>query len=253
MGLDVGMRPQLVRRTILLGIGAGAVALWSAGLRVARAVPPDRSKPAVRLSAPAAGASAVLYEEDPAAPVGKRFAADVHWRIDKKPDSKGGAPETLVHADVEVPERGMALSVVFAHNRDTSLPATHTIELIFKLAAGFAHGEIANVPGILMKEDETARGVPLRSTSVKVTTRYFLIGLSADEKDRAMNMRLLHERAWFDLPIVYGDKRRAILAFAKGHDGEQAFGEAFAAWDDDDGAPGSSRPSSNVNGRPQSK
>ena len=35
----------------------------------------------------------------------------------------------------------------------------------------------------------------------------------------------------FDVPIVYADKRRAILAFSKGPAGESVFAQALAAWD----------------------
>jgi hypothetical protein len=44
------------------------------------------------------------------------------------------------------------------------------------------------------------------------------------------NIQLLKERSWFDIPVVYGNGRRAILAMEKGTPGERAFAEAFAAW-----------------------
>ena len=37
------------------------------------------------------------------------------------------------------------------------------------------------------------------------------------------------ERAWFDIPIVHNNGRRAILALEKGNPGERAFEEAFKA------------------------
>lgn len=37
-------------------------------------------------------------------------------------------------------------------------------------------------------------------------------------------------RAWFDVPIVYANQRRAIAAIEKGESGEQAFKAAFTAW-----------------------
>jgi hypothetical protein len=43
-------------------------------------------------------------------------------------------------------------------------------------------------------------------------------------------VQLLKERAWFDIPVVYGNNRRAILALEKGTPGERAFEEAFKAW-----------------------
>jgi hypothetical protein len=44
------------------------------------------------------------------------------------------------------------------------------------------------------------------------------------------NIQLLKERGWFDIPMVYANNRRAILAMEKGIPGERAFAQAFAAW-----------------------
>jgi hypothetical protein len=41
------------------------------------------------------------------------------------------------------------------------------------------------------------------------------------------NVQLLKERSWFDIPIVYANGGRAILAMEKGAPGDQAFAEAF--------------------------
>jgi hypothetical protein len=102
---------------------------------------------------------------------------------------------------------------------------------MFTLPTDFPHGGgISNIPGLLMKQAEQTRGVPLAGQSVKVTNGYFLIGLSSVESDLQRNVQLLKERAWFDIPIVYNDGRRAILAVEKGSPGETAFAEAFATW-----------------------
>jgi hypothetical protein len=115
-------------------------------------------------------------------------------------------------------------------NTDQALPASHTVEIMFNLPADFPGGGIANVPGILMKQAEQARGTPLAGLAVKVTTGFFLIGLSAVEADVTRNVQLLKERSWFDIPVVYNNGSRAILAMEKGTPGERAFAEAFAAW-----------------------
>jgi hypothetical protein len=47
---------------------------------------------------------------------------------------------------------------------------------------------------------------------------------------RHANIQLVRERPWFDIPIVYTNGRRAILAVEKGTPGERAFTEAFKAW-----------------------
>ena len=85
-------------------------------------------------------------------------------------------------------------------NTDKALPASHTIEIMFNLPADFPGGGIANVPGILMKQSEQARGTPLAGLAVKVTNGFFLIGLSAVDADLQRNVQLLKERQWFDIP-----------------------------------------------------
>ncbi len=182
-------------------------------------------------TAPAVAQRVVLYEEDPNDPQGKRYVGSAIWRTETVSPGAGLAPELAVRADVEIPERRMTVTWSLRRNTDKSLPASHTIEIMFKLPPDFPDGGIANIPGILMKQSEQARGTPLAGLAVKVTNGYFLIGLSAVETDVQRNVQLLKERPWFDIPIVYANGGRAILAMEKGPPGDRAFAEAFAAWE----------------------
>ena len=143
----------------------------------------------------------------------------------------GQPPQLVIRADIEVPERKLAMTFSFRRNTDKGLPATHTVEINFKLPADFPAGGISNVPGILMKQAESTRGVPLAGLAVKVTPGFYLIGLSNQEADKERNLQLLKERGWFDIPVVYNNNRRAILAMEKGPPGESAFADAFKAWE----------------------
>jgi hypothetical protein len=182
-------------------------------------------------TAPAVAQRVVLYEEDPGDPQGKRSVGSAIWRTETVSPGPGLAPELAVRADVEIPDRKMAVTWSLRRNTDQALPASHTIEIMFKLPPDFPGGGIANVPGILMKQSEQARGTPLAGLAVKVTNGFFLVGLSAVEADVQRNIQLLKERPWFDIPIVYTTGGRAILAMEKGPPGDRAFAEAFAAWE----------------------
>jgi hypothetical protein len=182
-------------------------------------------------SPPAVAQRVVLYEEDPNDPAGKRYAGSAIWRTETVSPGSGLAPELAVRADIEIPERRMTVTWSLRRNTDQALPASHTIEVMFNLPADFPGGGIANVPGILMKQSEQARGTPLAGLAVKVTNGFFLIGLSAVEADMQRNVQLLKDRPWFDIPIVYTNGGRAILAMEKGPPGDRAFAEAFAAWE----------------------
>jgi hypothetical protein len=172
----------------------------------------------------------VLYEEDPNDPQGKRFVGSAIWRTETVSPGPGQTAEVAIRADVEIPERHITMTWSLRRNSDPNLPASHTVEIMFRLPQDFPSGGVSNVPGILMKQAEQSRGTPLSGLAVKVTTGFFLIGLSSSDADRERNVQLLKERAWFDIPVVYGNNRRAILALEKGTPGERAFEEAFRAW-----------------------
>jgi hypothetical protein len=193
---------------------------------------PDRiGQPTTQPSAgPAVAQRVVLYEEDPDDPQGKRFVGAVIWRTETRPATPGRPPDLAVRADIDVPERKMTVTWSLRRNTDQALPASHTIEIMFNTPADAQSGGVQNVPGVLMKQAEQTRGVPLAGLAVKVTPGFFLIGLSALETDMQRNLQLLKERSWFDIPIVYNNNRRAILAMEKGTPGERAFADAFAAW-----------------------
>jgi hypothetical protein len=186
--------------------------------------PPSLQQPA------AVAQKVVLYEEDPGDPNGKRFVGSAIWRTETVTPGPGQPPELAIRADVEVPERKLAMTWSLRRNTDKGLPASHTVEIMFKLPTDFPSGGISNVPGILMKQAEQTRGVPLAGLAVKVTNGFYLIGLSNVETDRERNLQLLKERGWFDIPVVYNNNRRAILAMEKGTPGDRVFADAFKAW-----------------------
>jgi hypothetical protein len=172
----------------------------------------------------------VLYEQQPNSNERKQYIGSVIWRTESASPGPGLAPELAVKADVEIPERHLRMSWTMRRNTDQTLPASHTLEIIFTTAADFAPGGIADVPGVLMEQAEQTRGVPLTGLRVKVTNGFFLVGLSAVETEAQRNIQLLKERPWLDIPLVYNDGNRALLAIEKGVPGDRVFAEAFAAW-----------------------
>jgi hypothetical protein len=222
----------------IASIASGVASLFRSAPPTPReAQTPSRPKISDRLGQPtqpqpgvAVAQRVVLYEEDPADPQGKRFIGTTVWRTETKPGVAGRPPELAVRADIEIPDRKMSVTWSLRRNTDQSLPASHTIEIVFNMPNDAASGGVQNVPGVLMKQAEQTRGVPLAGLAVKVTPGFFLIGLSALETDTQRNIQLLKERSWFDIPIVYNNNRRAILAMEKGTPGEKAFNDAFASW-----------------------
>jgi hypothetical protein len=171
---------------------------------------------------------AVLYEEDPNDTLGKRFVGTVHWHTEMLQTTPGSPSELAVHAAIELPQRMMTVSLTIQRNRDQSLPASHTIEIKFHRPVNSIG--VQSVPGFLMKSAEQTRGSPLTGLVVKVEPNYFLMGLSARKADLQSNAILLNERSWIDIPIVFDNNHRAIIAVEKGESGKQAFADAIAAW-----------------------
>ncbi|HEY0218316.1 MAG TPA: hypothetical protein VGC26_00910 [Afipia sp.] len=173
---------------------------------------------------------AILFEEDPADPQGKQTVGTVVWRLDQIPPSPKQKPDTAIRADIELPDRKLKVMLTIMRNTDPSMPATsHTIEVVYTVTPEFGT-TIANVPGIYAKSQDQPRGTPLAATSVKVQDGYFLIGLSNVDVDRDRNLQVLKERSSLDIPMVYGNQKRAILSLEKGAPGDRVFRDAFAAW-----------------------
>jgi hypothetical protein len=172
---------------------------------------------------------AVLYDEDPSNPRGEQYVGSVVWRTEVI-KAAGQPDDVAVHADIDIPPRKLKLAMSLKRNLDKSLPATHVIELTFRLPPDFVGGGVSNVPGILMKSNEQGRGTPLAGLGIKVSGGFFLVGLSNVATDRTRNLQLLLENPWLDIPLVYSNQRRAIIAIQKGDSGDQVFKNAFTAW-----------------------
>ena len=170
----------------------------------------------------------VLYEEGPGDPQGRRATGSVVWSTETKSSDPENTSELVVRGDIDIPERKMEMT--WRLRRTVGLSTSHTIEFLFKVPQDFTGGDISIVPGIWMKPTERIQGTALAGLAVKVTPGYFLIGLSAAQADKERNIRLLKDRPWIDIPIVYSNKLRAILSLEKGTPGEQAFQQVFATW-----------------------
>jgi hypothetical protein len=193
-------------------------------------------------NAPQPDQRAVLFEEDPADPGGKQFAGTAVWRIEPAPSAFGLDTGVAVRVDVDIPERGMAVRLTLRRNADKTLPASHIVEITFRLSPDFAHGGVANVPGVMMRETTRRHGDPLDGVAIKVTDNVFIVGLSSAKvdvprhaiRDAAQhNAGLLKAQGWLDIPAVYADGKRALIAIDKGEAGARAFAEAFATWERD--------------------
>jgi hypothetical protein len=177
----------------------------------------------------AADPLAVLREDNPTDPKqGKRYVGSTAWRTESVPAAGGRPAEVVLHADAEIPERQLGMKWSIRRNTDKSMPASHIIEIVFRVPANAPGGGVAQAPGVVMKSKEDTQGMPLAGVSATVTNGYFIFALAAISAPQ--NLQLLKEREWLDVPFAYANGTRAVISFEKGEPGARAFAEAFAAW-----------------------
>jgi hypothetical protein len=173
---------------------------------------------------------AILYEEnqvDPQNP--KASPGRALWRLDALTPGQGQSLETVVRASVEVPPAGLTVALSIRRNTDSTLPASHIVELNFTTSDD--PSRIVRDVGLLQfKAEEAVRGTPLAGLPVPVKDNVFLIGLSNLPGDMERNRELMLRRNWIDLPIRFASGQRAILSFEKGVSGDQVINDAFRQW-----------------------
>lgn len=198
--------------------------------RVAPAAGEGSERPVQRPASSGGPLKAVLLEETPGDSQLQPFEGTVTWKTETVSAGPGLPPDIGIRGEITIPERQMKMSFVLRRNNDQTLPASHTIELSFTLPPDFPFEGIGNVAAIRAKPNQQGQGVPLAGLLVKVNPTLFLVGLSLTPSDRQRNLALLQLSSWFDVPLVYTNDKRAIIAFEKGEAGKQVFTDAFTAW-----------------------
>ncbi|MEO1115386.1 MAG: hypothetical protein AAFY05_23785 [Pseudomonadota bacterium] len=172
----------------------------------------------------------ILYEEgEDASGTGTASEGAVVWGFAEETDVDG-QPQSVLTASVDIPERDVKVDIRIKPNEDPSLPASHLVEIKYDFPESFAAGDVVNVPGLVMKPTEEARGDALIGASVKVQPGFFWIALSNLPNEQQRNLNLLRERGWIDIPMLYENGKRGILTLEKGADGSEAVSQAVAAW-----------------------
>lgn len=133
-----------------------------------------------------------------------------------------------IQATLRLTGQDTTTTVTISRNSDSSLPASHLVEVQFSGALGAS--AVQRVPALVMKTTEQARGQPLTGAAVPVTDDLFWIALSDDAEQVTRNLQLLREGSWFDIPILFEDGTRALLTFEKGVPGDKVFQTVISSW-----------------------
>ena len=176
------------------------------------------------------GEIAYLYEEGNAGAGATRSNASVAWSTKMERLSDNLPEERVIVASMEVPEKALSMEMEIKRNVDSSISASHIIEIRFKVPDGFSGSGIDNISRFVLKSTEEARGEPLVAVPVKVSEGFFLVAMDNLQQAVDVNTQLLLESSWIDMPISYSTSKRALVTLAKGETGTQVFKDAFADW-----------------------
>jgi hypothetical protein len=251
------------RRTMIVG---GGVALAVIGIAIAAFVvnssPPQPARPGQQAIAPRADAGpnakmgdrvgvdspagvtspsvqptlpvaqrAVLYIETPDNPQQPRTVGGrVAWRLDSETAGPGRPVETVVRANVELPEIGLALVFTIRRNTEAALPASHIIGLRFSRTSDDGNGAVKEAGVPQFKPDEGERGAPLSAITSALGDNLFVSALSNVPIEVERNVELMTRRNWIDIPVRFASGKRGIIAFEKGFSGDQTITDAFNRW-----------------------
>ncbi|MET0605065.1 MAG: histidine kinase [Beijerinckiaceae bacterium] len=225
---DQGSGPKLGER-----VGEPAEAPPAAPSRPEVAIAPAApSSPSTAPAQPpvAVAQRAILYEERPETPNEPTVVQGrAVWRLEPIAGNQGDASDIAIKADLEFPERALAVEMTIRRNTDAALPASHLVEIKFIFRAGGGPvKELASPP--TMKLEENQRGSPLLGLQVPVMENYFLVGLSNLPTDVERNISQLQSANWIDIPLRFGNDRIGVIAIEKGTQGADAMQTALARW-----------------------
>lgn len=173
-----------------------------------------------------AGSQSLLLEAQDNGTTGAvPFSGTVEWT---KGTDEMGLPTLIGKANI--PARNLGVDVLIRKNSDRALPASHVMEISFKVNDSFIGGAIARLPGVLLKNEELVQGTPLIGASARIVGNQFLFALNASPEDVAANTQLLTSRKWIDLALMYATGKRAIITLEKDEAAQALFTEVVDAW-----------------------
>lgn len=178
---------------------------------------------------PVAHRAALLVEAPETPEKVKTYIGSVVWRLDNVPGGPGQPLGTAVHADVEIPEAKVRMTVDLQKNMDASLNASHTIEVRFSLQQGSIIPGVKQIGAVQMRREDMANGDPLAGVPVSITDTYYLVGLARGDME-ARNIELLKTRGWLDVPLALTNGRIAKFSLEKGASGDRVINDALSVW-----------------------
>jgi len=153
----------------------------------------------------------------------KQIVGTATWRFDTS-----STPSALV-ADIDLLNLGTA-SLRMLRNTDTRMPASHMLEIRFRLKPDSDAPGVKAIDIVQMRAEDRQTGDPLAGLQTPVTENFYLVGLANVEPMTSRNIDLMKSRGWFDIPILLANGRLAKLTIEKGAYGERLLNQALQSW-----------------------
>jgi hypothetical protein len=178
---------------------------------------------------PVARRAALLVEAPEEKSKVKTFLGTVVWRVDNVSNGPDEPLSSAVRAEIDIPEEKLQVAMTIQKNFDGTLPASHTVKLMFAVPQDSPVGNIKQISVLQMRREDSATGESLKGITVPVMENSFLVGLARGDAE-ASNLDLLRSREWLDVPMVLANGHIAKLTFEKGPSGQRALDDAMASW-----------------------
>lgn len=161
--------------------------------------------------------------------VDRIYNGNVVWRLENVGGGPGQPVGSAIRGDIDIPDGKLKMTLLFQKNNDTTLSATHTINVSFKPQPGSPLGGVKAIGPIQMRRADAQSGEKVVGIPVPITENNFLIGLMRGDRE-ARNIQLLRSMAVIDLPLQLSDGRSATINMEKGPAGERVFADAIDNW-----------------------
>lgn len=184
---------------------------------------PNADKPVQNI--PSVPRSALIIEAPDEPTKVKTYIGTVIWSTSTKTTTNGTF--TIMHGDVVIGDADLKFEFNLQKNDDPNFPADILMDLRFNGGPQSQIKAIKDMSMPEMRQEETARGEPLKGGIVAITPTDYMEGLSRVDREKTRNNDLLTQRGWFDLPMSLPDGRAAKLTIEKGQSGENALSEAL--------------------------
>jgi hypothetical protein len=154
----------------------------------------------------------------------------VRWWLAREPAADGGPPEPVIHAEASIPGRDLQLRMTISRNTDSTLAASHIIELVFTRPEKFHGGGIDRILQFSTRDTTGSTGEPLIAMSARLTETNFIVELDQDKEAIETNLDLLRHGQWIDVPLLSKSGLRAMFSLKSELPDNQLAGQFFDSW-----------------------